>query len=425
MLLNGSPCLLCLQNFVLSFQAKKPQPLVYIRTLLQNFLFKDMILLGTLSIRQVFDDDLSIVVMPCSRLLDRGNDEVEAVQDPRFAMAHQMENFRQRAAQSYLDIFRAFCQNRCRVRRTLCHSIQDWETVQVDAEEIDQLLQLLLEEKPMVYQNQGPLARSDPAYSLPLSSWAYLYKLRLMEWIVQLGFELEVYQPDELAGMYWYLSYLAKTRLQHVERINAFTVRSLNERRAKPSTFTAAQEQIFTRSMSFLRATMLDAAVTWELADALSNIYTVLDRLGLVKPPPRPYSTDILRYEIRMKPFAPIGLPELPSYETFTRATKQPKSSSKALLEFAERAITGAKTRYEALAKFTEKEAFTVNTHGRWLAGTKNCLKSVIFAGIATSTLKDLVENPAEDGVVKATVEVPTPDKAYHEWWIVPKLKRT
>lgn len=26
-----------------------------------------------------------------------------------------------------------------------------------------------------------------------------------MEWIVQMGFELEIYQLDELAGMYWYV----------------------------------------------------------------------------------------------------------------------------------------------------------------------------------------------------------------------------
>ena len=25
-----------------------------------------------------------------------------------------------------------------------------------------------------------------------------------MEWIVQMGFELDLYQVDELAGMYWY-----------------------------------------------------------------------------------------------------------------------------------------------------------------------------------------------------------------------------
>lgn len=26
-----------------------------------------------------------------------------------------------------------------------------------------------------------------------------------MEWIVQMGFELDVYQIDELGGMYWYV----------------------------------------------------------------------------------------------------------------------------------------------------------------------------------------------------------------------------
>ena len=382
-----------------------------------------MVLLGSLSIRQVFDDDLSIVVLPCSRLLDPANDNVEAIHDPRFAIAHQMEIFRQRAAQSYLDIFRAFCQNRCRVRRTLCHSIQDWETVQIDAEEIDQLLQVQLEEKPMVPETLG--SGSEPAYSLPLSSWAYLYKLRLMEWIVQLGFELEVYQMDELAGMYWYLSYLAKTRAQHVERIKAFTVRSLNEHRARPHTFTAAQEAQFTRSLSFLRTTMLDAAVTWELADALSNIYNVLHRLNLVVPPPRPYSTDELRYEIRMKPFSLIGLPELPSFQAFARATNQSEIPTSALLDYAEKAIAGAKKGYEVLAKFGEKEAFTANTHSRWLAGTKDCLKSVIFAGIAVSTLKGLTVNGPGDENVKAKVDIPTPGKCYHEWWIVPKITRT
>ncbi|KAK4130310.1 Mak10-domain-containing protein, partial [Trichocladium antarcticum] len=212
-----------LMNFVLTFQAQKPQPLVYIRTLLQNFLFQDMVILGRLSIRQLLDDDLSIVALPSSILLDPANDAVEAPHHPRHAIAHQMELFRLRAAQSYLDIFRAFCQNRCRVRRTLVHSIQDWETVQLDAEEIDQLLQLQTDETPHAY----PRGVAAPTHALPLSSWAYHYKLRLMEWIVQLGFELDIYQPDELAGMYWYLSHLAQTRAQHLARIQFFTTQRL------------------------------------------------------------------------------------------------------------------------------------------------------------------------------------------------------
>jgi N-alpha-acetyltransferase 35, NatC auxiliary subunit len=37
----------------------------------------------------------------------------------------------------------------------------------------------------------------------PLSSWVAYHKMRQMEWIVQLGFELDVYMSDELGGMYW------------------------------------------------------------------------------------------------------------------------------------------------------------------------------------------------------------------------------
>lgn len=384
-----------------------------------------MVLLGSLSIRQVFDDDLSMAVMPCSRLLDPANDKVEAVSDPRFAIAHQMDIFRQRAAQSYLDVFRAFCQNRCRVRRTLCHAIQDWEAVQADAEEVDQLLQIAIDEKPMAYKPVGS-ANSSRTYSLPLSSWAYLYKLRLMEWIVQLGFELEVYQPDELGGMYWYLSYLARIRAGHVERIQAFALRSLNELRAKPSAFTATQETQITRSLSFLRATLLDAAVTWELADALSNIYTLIyDRLGLLKPPPRPYSTDELRYEIRMRPFVLIELPELPTYSEFKSSVRQLDKSNAVLLSTAESAVAGAKRGYEVLLKFNEKEAFTAQSHERWLTGTRNGLKSVIQAGLAVSTLKKAETLRDKGDIVDLKVEIPGPEKSYHEWWAVPKLVLT
>lgn len=437
-----------IQNFILAFQAQKPQPLVYIRTLLQNFLFQDMVILGRLSIRQVLDDDLSIVALPCSILLDPANDAVEAPHHPLYAIAHQMEVFRQRAAQSFLDIFRAFCQNRCRVRRTLFHSIQDWETVQIDAEEIDQLLQIQLEEKPLVYQGI-------PSYSLPLSSWAYHYKLRLMEWIVQLGFELEIYQPDELAGMYWYLSYLSKARAQHAERIKFFSTHrfessSTAANRTKDNSSRGSSggsgsinsEARFRRSKSYLRLTALEAAVTSELADALSCLYTALRRLGLVVPPPRPYSSDALRYEVRMKPFAPIGLPELPSFEEFERATAQPGTPTRALLENAARAAAAAKVGLEEVimgkragageegggeggeGRDREKEVFAVGSYKRWVAERKGWMRSVIAVRVAVETVKRAVgKNGGEEGAgLGLSVEVPKPEKGYHEWWIVPKV---
>ena len=64
------------------------------------------------------------------------------------------------------------------------------------AEEYDTELRSYTGEEPMV-------AGSQEIWSFPLSSWAYYQKLRQMEWIVQMGFELHIYQPAELAGMYW------------------------------------------------------------------------------------------------------------------------------------------------------------------------------------------------------------------------------
>ncbi|KAF6838293.1 N-alpha-acetyltransferase 35, NatC auxiliary subunit [Colletotrichum musicola] len=409
----------CLQTYVSTFQAKKPQPLIFVRTLLQSFLFKDMTILGNKSIRQLLDDDLSIVSLPGSILLDRANDDVEAPQDPRFVVAEQMEAFRQRAAQPYLDILRTFCQNRCRVRRTLCHIVRDWENLQFDAEDIDQILQQEIKEQPVVYQSaSGPVE----TYSLPLSSWAYLYKVKQMEWIVQLGFELEVYQPDELAGMYWYLNYLAKNRLQHVERIKSFVVRALKTPATPSQRHAPAVDDEFTRSLSFLRLTLIDAAVTEGLADALCCLYTALLRLGLVKPPPRPYSTDELRYELRMKPFGVIGLPSLPTFDEFTAGTLQSDVSTGDLLLLADRAIAGAKKGFEAMSKFSPAEAFSVGSHDRWVPTMKNGLKSCIAAGLAVSVIRKALDESGEGGDLKLKAEVPTPDKSYHEWWIVPRI---
>ncbi|PTB43457.1 uncharacterized protein TrAFT101_002016 [Trichoderma asperellum] len=410
-----------LLTFVTCFQAKKPQPIVYVRTLLQTFLFDAMEVLGSMSIRQLLDDDFSILTMPAHQYLDRANDEIEVVHDPRYAMAQQMELFRTRAAQPFLDILRTACQNRCRVRRTLCHLLRDWESLQMDAEEIDQILQVKIEERPTMYRS-AMSGSGVESYSLPLSSWTYLYKLRQMEQIIQLGFELEIYQTDELAGMYWYLNYISKSRLHHTERIKSFLMKRVEETHGRPGYSNPTIDAQLQRSLMYARLSLLDAAVTWELSDSLSCLYTVLNRLKLVKAPPRPYSTDELRYEIRMRPFAPIGLPVLPTFEEFTAGTLQPDTEIDELFEYAERAVEGAKRGFEALSKMTAEESFSVGSHARWSSSVKNGLKSCIATKLAISAVQKVIQTSPSLDNLKIKVDVPTPQKAYHEWWIVPKV---
>ncbi|KAJ1338554.1 N-alpha-acetyltransferase 35 NatC auxiliary subunit [Microdochium nivale] len=492
-----------LMNFVLTLQTRKPQPHIYIRTLLQNLLFHEMRVLGSYSIRQIIDHDLSILVLPNGKQLNRAYDDIEQPSDPRHQIAAQMEVFRQRVAEPYLDVFRILCQNRCRVRRTLCHSIQEWDMLQVDVEEIDQLLQIVLEDEPLVMESGSVL------YSLPLSSWSFLYKLRQMEWIVQLGFELDIYQSDELAGMYWYLNYLAKERQHHVERIRTFADRAFVEAggvrdfkkdqhssslptsttgghsqgiKLRQGKLSAAKYREFKRSQDFLTVTTLDAACTWEFADGLCCLYGVLARLNLLPlpgfssssqsstpaaaasalpstpasvqqptvpqtssqaPPPRPFSDDAHRYEIRMKPFATIGHPRLPTFAEFQRATAQPDADASRMLQYAETAISGARRGFEALGRMTDAQSFSAGgegCHARWTANAKACLKAAIAAGVAVGVLRKALtsagggdgSSDGRTGSVGAEalpdltgtlrVELPPPDKRYHDWWIVPKL---
>ncbi len=61
-------------------------------------------------------------------------------------------------------------------------------------------LQELTNERPLLSSQESG---AEEIWSFPLSSWVYYHKLRQLEWIVQLGFELHIYQDSELAGMYW------------------------------------------------------------------------------------------------------------------------------------------------------------------------------------------------------------------------------
>lgn len=414
--LAGGP-LTTKQTFVFLFQARKPQPSVYVRTLLQHYLFADMIILGTMSIRHVLDDDLASVVLPSDQLLDRLNDEIEVPHDPRHHIAARMEIFRSRAAGSYLDIMRTICQNRCRIRRTFCHTIVDWDNLQMDAEELDVELREFTREQPIV----DPEISSEPIYSFPLSSWSYFYKLRLMEWLVQLGFELETYQPDELAGMYWYLQYLAKTRSRHLERIRGFVVRNLRASLQKSKT-AAAEHPEFMNSLSFINFSSMEAAAIYGFSDALSCLFTALSRLSLIQSPPRPYSDDNMRYEVRMKPFQGIGLPEVTPFDDFTKYVTQPETSTLKLLKFASDSALGAKKGFEVLSKLTDKEAFCQGSYDAWLSNIKACLKACIFTSITIATVKKAVEAVGKEGLVKLKVEIPKSGKGYHDWWIVPKV---
>lgn len=108
----------------------------------------DMVILGEIPVKQFLYDDLAELVLPSSLLLQANTDEVELPSDPRFQIAQKMEGFVKRfaqvccsagsrwpdtnALQPFVDTVRCACLNRCRVRRTVCHTVVDWDNLQME-----------------------------------------------------------------------------------------------------------------------------------------------------------------------------------------------------------------------------------------------------------------------------------------------------
>ncbi len=381
-------------------------------------------MLGILSIRSILDSDLASVTLPASMLLDPINDEVELPGDPRHKTARCMENFRQRAAQSYLDILRALCQNRCRIRRTLTHTLADWDNLQLDTEELDSELREYTKEQPMLSPNFG----ITPIFAFPLSSWAYNYKLQQMQWLVQMGFELDIYAHDEKAAMYWLLQHFGNTHYRHLQRIKGFLLRDYQTMVENLNVENREmKEHEFQYAMNYVNLSSLQATATQSLAHAISCLYTVLGRYNLIPQTPHPYSTDAIRYEQRMKPFLGISLPELLPYETFHASVTQPEETSLDLLEFAAHAVNSAKREFEMLVKL---DAQTARCEGKWCdeawhQNVKAEVRSCIVASITIAVVKTAVAAFEKDKsqAINLKVTCEAVEKSYHDWWVLPKVE--
>lgn len=435
-----------LQNFILLLQEGKPQPLVFIRAMIQYFLFQDMMVLGHFSIRQVLDDDLAIDGLPCGPHIDRAFDEIEVQRDPRFEIAASMEEFRQRVADPYFSLLNILCQNRCRVRRMLCHHVLIWHEVEGDVERVESHIKNSL---PAVTE-MGLYPSEDP-WHWPLRDWVHSFKMRQLDWIVKLGFELRIYQNAELAGMYRYLAKLAEERHMDTQQARECTTR--REQRVRrflnlsPDASLPARAVIeFARSKQYHEFMLLEISHTLSLAEGLSLFYTVLMRLGFIKRPPRPYGSNELRHELRMRPFD--GIIARPAYSDFTEETEIRESSTEDLLLKARSAITTARQKYSGYQEFDIEKSFTINatSYDRWKHSAYHNMAAVVTADVASKNLHEayqkmkarLAAGDLPEGMklnpegkpegceyakwMAVTVTIPEPDDKRYDRWIVPMV---
>lgn len=411
--------------------SRKPQPSVYIRCLMQALIVSDMTILGAVSVKQFLYDDLAELVLPSSILLEANTDEVELPSDPRFQIARHMEGFVKRFAQPFVDSVRAACLNRCRVRRTVCHTVVDWDGLQMEAEELDLQLQALSSEPPL------QLHGGEPTYSYPLSSWAYHQKLTQLQMILQTGFELSIYSPEELPGMYWYLSHICSTHLGHLDRIRTFIVAARKRDLVTTSTRTAKtinKAAAFHTSFRCLERLTTHIIAVDAFAIALHALYVLLARHKILPSASGSdaYSTDKLRYELRMKPFLPISLPELVSYEDYNREATLQGDTDATILDRASKAIIEARKAWEATLSngaFIEDPSIPTKPpvtaiEEDWQRNVKDTMRACIGASIAIETVKKALSSETRPVNLQVTIPEIGSKSRWHDWWSVPQISQ-
>jgi hypothetical protein len=302
----------------------------------------------------------------------------------------------------------------------MTHVVAGWDQLQTDAAIIDGDLMRAVRE----------LGIQEEVMDAPLTTWTYAKKLWMVEKCVLLGFEQDIYLPDEYAGMYHFLSLISSRRKIALEQVSEhFALRQ--SQLAKMNHHSEAME--VEEGGKYIESLINEAEGIHHLSAALSSFYTILLYLKLIPRPPRPYSTEELRYELRMKPFLALQPPEVPPFADFI-AHIQPYGPYDSATPLFSLVKDGKSELWTGIDTHTKKarEAFTrVKTTGArnakcegvkeaWDKDVKGTMASCVAVAISVGSVRVAVGKGVDSLGVK--VEVPDMGKRYREGWVVGRV---
>lgn len=233
--------------------------------------------------------------------------------------------------------------NRCRQRQLNNRNIVVWDSLQFNAEKTEQ----------EVFEN-GIGDKFDPSVEEPalgISSFVYHQKLEVMTDVVLAGFEQEIYKSFEAANMYYYAAYLAQISHLHltlrVVGVNMGKLASIGSMSKKLKKLKAGpkkdqlRRQIrymeddvapqIKRNIFFAQEFLAPASqalffVCYSVSNAIEAMHSFshlpeqdLDSL---------VNKEVL-FNLRMKPWSSVGVPEMPTYAMLERRKAPYKVTAK------------------------------------------------------------------------------------------------
>ncbi|KAK9237469.1 Mak10 subunit, NatC N-terminal acetyltransferase-domain-containing protein [Lipomyces kononenkoae] len=402
------------------FGMRRPAELPYVRCqLFKRFLVHRKIL-GKFSMRDAVIADITDLCCPSPALF---------AMDDSHPCLQALELFLSRAEACFEGLFSIMCHNRSRLRQRLCSALLDWDSLQVDSEHLESRVDML-EFSPLL-----PTVASgeEGLRALPLSSWVYFRKLQIMSWIIFMGFELDIYRLDEWPLMLWYGDYILGAMDSHLARIETILeVTSTTKqdsagkaRKAKknkgttntkpaPGVSSPSQESIM-RTRTWIAQLRSQTAVYKELYHGYMCFMAALVLAGCVRSltvspldtSRNEYTSPELWYRLRLKPFSTIGVPEIPTFETYQRLSDLRDWQIDSLLENAQLSVNSARNMTE-WSKLKSEQQVNSKLVQESSAKMRRCLaRSCVGMNVAISVLRQMKLQPhsfAEENKLKISV---------------------
>ncbi|KAK5011242.1 hypothetical protein LTR28_004618 [Elasticomyces elasticus] len=286
-----SDCALSLLRYVWAFADKSPATLP--RAIMQTVLFTEGQVCGRLDFpfERLLRIDLRELVLAGHPLISKSTIDAETSSDPGFRLRQLLDDFIKAAYEPYFKMYEALCQNRCRIRRRLTHIIGEFDSLQDEAKLIDRKVHTITTPE----SSQGRWPETDSNY--PLHSWVSHHKHAMTQWVLQLGFEHDIYEPNELGIMYSVLSQVQAAQLDSNLRIGHFA----KLRYTSVPDVDSYERVICGISCELNTVLGREFAVTSSLTGLLKTLYGFLDSLGTLSASSRRYGSAQRRFELRMK----------------------------------------------------------------------------------------------------------------------------
>ncbi|KAK5136438.1 hypothetical protein LTR08_003083 [Meristemomyces frigidus] len=413
----------CLQRAMWAFAYREPQPDTFARAYIQDRLFGSDRIAEDVSHFDLLLADIRDLVLAGDQLADPESFQVELPSDPRHLCSRLVEAFMDKAFDEYLNLYRMVCQNRCRIRRTFTQAITIMDGLESEAMRTDEEILKIIPRGTMPNKSGGANLPLNP-----LTTWTKFYKVQIMARTIQLGFETEIYLPDELCTMYYLLSVFAHqqcTRLENIERHLMARMLNLLDHPRRNARYIAEASA----SQDWLKSLHLQWDATRMMALALWRFCGILMAVNVLSPPKRDFAQAQLLYDVRMKPYLGVTNDPIPSMQAFDHSRlniKTVESTCKSI----ELDMKEAKAHLAALKKTTPEQGKYVGTEEQWQREIKQLETTCVGVAVQASQLLRIADKHGRkhakkgdglEGFVGASI--PPPGKRYHNWWLVPQLK--